>query len=248
MNGVRSLRVLLFVWLFCLPVVAEAYDMSPEEPYPQEISSEALEQLVVDHIEAVLAEGGESRRHTVTAAHVPRPLRLPAGEVACVVTTPNGLRYWGNTAVSIHVLVDGVTFRKLACQFRIHLFDSIVVAARGIQARQTLTAEDLRVEEQEIGASGDKYYTDPNEVVGLVSSRRLSPGQPILRAMAKKPQIIRGGDIVVIVAHVNGVEVRMEGVALGAGREGEAIRVRNSTSRKIIRARVIDAGTVEVWN
>lgn len=248
MNGARFLRALLFAWLFFLPAAVEAYGMPPEEMYAQELSSEDLERLATDHIEAVLTEGGESRRHTVTAAYVPRPLRLPAGSVACEVTTPNGLRYWGNTAVSINVLVDGAPFRKLTCQFRIHLFDSIVVAARGIQARQTLTAGDLRVEEQEIGASGDKYYTDPAEVVGLVSSRRLSPGQPILRTMAKKPQIIKGGDIVVIVAHVNGVEVKMEGVALGSGREGESIRVRNSTSRKIIRARVIDASTVEVWN
>ena len=248
MKWARFLGVLAFVWLSFLPSSVGAYGISQEELFAQTLSSEALTELAVNHIEALLAEGGESRRHTVTAAYVPRPLQLPAGEGTCEVATPNGLRYWGNTAVSINVLVDGTPFRKLTCQFRIHLFDRIVVAARGIQARQTLTAEDLRIEEQEIGAGSDKYYTDPTDVVGLVSSRRLSPGQPILRIMVKKPQIVKGGDIVVIVAVVNGVEVRMEGVALASGREGEAIRVRNSASRKVIRARVIDAGTVEVWN
>lgn len=248
MKWLRFLSLWLLLGLLFSAGTVEAYGLTPEEMFPQTLSSEALEELAINHIEALLTEGGERRRHTVTAAHVPRPLSLPDGEVSCEVTTPNGLRYWGNTVVAINVFVDGTPFRKLTCQFRIHLFDTIVVAARGIQARQTLSTEDLRLEEQEIGASSDKYYTDPADVVGLVSSRRFAPGQPILRAMVKKPQIIKGGDIVVIVALVNGVEVRMEGVALGAGREGEAIRVRNLASRKIIRARVIDAGTVEVWN
>lgn len=236
----------LALWLAAgFSAAAEAYGTTPEELYPQVLSSEELEQLAIGYIEAALAEGEETRRHVVTAAYVPRPLRVPEGEITCEVATPNGLRYWGNTAVTVNVLVDGVPFRRLTCQFRIHLFDTIVVAARSIQARQTLTESDLRVEEQEIGAASDKYYTDIAEAVGLVSSRRLSPGQPILRTMVKKPQIIKSGDLITIVAHVNGVEVKMEGMALQPGREGEFIRVRNTLSRKVLRVKVIDEATAE---
>ncbi|MGP1471526.1 MAG: flagellar basal body P-ring formation chaperone FlgA [Schwartzia sp. (in: firmicutes)] len=246
MNGGRILRGLLFAFLFFFPAAVEAYGMSVEEMYPQELSSEVLTQLAVDHIEAVLAEGGESRRHTVTADYAISPLRLPEGAVACTVETPHGIRYWGGTEVLIHVSVDGIPFRKVACRFRLHVFDHVVVAARGISPRQTLTAEDLRVEEQEIGASGGKYYTDVADVVGLVCNRRLNAGQAVLQTMVKKPHIVKPGAMVTIVAQVNGVEVRMEGVALSSGREGEVIRVRNVASRRVVLAKVIDAGTVEV--
>lgn len=244
----RALCFFLLAVSLWLPRVAAGYGMTPADLYPQEISSAALEQVAVDHMEAVLREGQESRRHTVTAAFVPRPLRVPEGEVTFDVIMPNGLRYWGNTSVHIHVLVDGAPFRRIIAQMRLHIFDSVVVAARAIRARQTLTLEDLRVEEQEIGASGDNYYTDPAEVVGLVSHRRLAPGQPLLRTMVKKPHLVKSGDIVTIVASVNGVEVKMEGVVLDSGREDEIVRVRNTTSRRVIKGRVVAAGTVEVVN
>lgn len=64
--------------------------------------------------------------------------------------------------------------------------------------------------------------------------------------MIKSKVVLQPGTLVTLVASVNGVEVKMEGTTLQPGREGEIIRVRNNSSRRIIRARVIDATTVEV--
>ncbi len=69
---------------------------------------------------------------------------------------------------------------------------------------------------------------------------------PILRAMLKMPDILQAGSPVTLISKVNGVEVKMEGVALEPGHEGEIIRVMNTASRKILRGRILDEFTVEI--
>ncbi|WP_121363151.1 flagellar basal body P-ring formation chaperone FlgA, partial [Pseudomonas aeruginosa] len=54
------------------------------------------------------------------------------------------------------------------------------------------------------------------------------------------------GDQVVILARTATINVKMPGEALSDGAPGQQIRVRNLRSQRIIKARVIEPGTVEV--
>ena len=109
-----------------------------------------------------------------------------------------------------------------------------------------MTAADYRFEEQEVGTKGAKFMGENDVLVGKVLSRSLSIGMPILRAMLKLPDIVQPGSPVTLISKQNGVAVKMEGVALEAGHEGEVIRVRNTASRKILRGRILDEFTVEI--
>ncbi|VEB41976.1 flagellar basal body P-ring biosynthesis protein FlgA [Chromobacterium violaceum] len=55
---------------------------------------------------------------------------------------------------------------------------------------------------------------------------------------------MKRGDAVSIVARQDGIEVTSAGEALANGRQGEVIRVRNTSSNKIINARVSAQGEV----
>ena len=57
---------------------------------------------------------------------------------------------------------------------------------------------------------------------------------------------LKRGDPVTLVSRVGGMEVRMGGRAMGAGRVGSTVSVENTTSRRIIRGRVVGPGIVEV--
>ncbi|WP_123768488.1 flagella basal body P-ring formation protein FlgA [Vulcaniibacterium tengchongense] len=59
-------------------------------------------------------------------------------------------------------------------------------------------------------------------------------------------ELLRRGDPVVLVSRIAGAEVRGSGRALGPGRLGATVSVENVGSRRIIRGRVVAAGTVEV--
>jgi hypothetical protein len=60
------------------------------------------------------------------------------------------------------------------------------------------------------------------------------------------PPVVRPGARVRIVARFGAVEARAPGRARQPGRVGEVIRVRNTQSHQSLRARVVDADTVEV--
>ncbi len=240
----RFFLPLLLALLLFFPALGQAE--TPEPEGQQIIAPETLVDLAADHIEASLSEALETRRFKVAPTHAPRPVRAPEGEITYEVTTPNGLRYWGNTAVYIRILVDGEPLRQVILPFKIHMYDRVAVAARPLRARQVLTEADIRFEEQEIGTKEQRYFFDAADLVGQVITRGLAAGQPILRALVKKPVLIEAGAPVTIVANVNGVEVKTEGVALEPGREGDVIRARNQASRRVVRVRVLDAETVEV--
>ena len=81
----------------------------------------------------------------------------------------------------------------------------------------------------------------------------ISPACPASKArpsiLASTPftrEMMVTGAPVTIVSRVNGVEVKMDGVALEAGHAGDIIRVKNTSSRKIIRGRIVDEFTVEI--
>lgn len=232
--------------LLIAAATANAYGKTREDIYPQEIASETIRRKAEAFIDEAMRAAGDTRRYTVELVHVPRAIRTPEGEIDFMPSLPYGLRLWGNTAVYMDVLVNGAPFRRIKCQFKLHVFDKVAVAARPLTPNQPLTSADFRFEEQEIGARGQRFLTDARDIEGRVVSRPLSIGMPILRSMLKFPVIVEAGASVTLISRLNGIEVKTAGVALEPGREGAIIRVRNENSRKVLRGRVLDAFTVEI--
>ena len=234
------------VCLWAAASVACAYGKTAADLYPQEVSLDEMQRQAVAFIDETMRKSGDTRRYTVEKASMPRILRAPEGVVSFVPSLPYGVRFWGNTAVYMDVRVDGVPFRTIKCQFKVHVFDRVAVAARPIMAGQPLTQSDFRFEEQEVGARAQNFLTEADEIVGKVLSRSLSVGAPLWRTMLKTPDILKAGAPVTLVSRVNGVEVKIDGVALEAGHAGDVIRVKNTASRKVLRGRIVDESTVEI--
>ena len=87
-------------------------------------------------------------------------------------------------------------------------------------------------------------FSDFSALEGMATRRTIREGDVIRQNMLTAPQLIKRGDQVRIVARREQIEVSMAGEALDNGTRGALIRVRNSSGTQI-RARVIDAGTVE---
>ncbi|MGO4551424.1 flagella basal body P-ring formation protein FlgA [Lysobacter sp. 2RAF19] len=66
--------------------------------------------------------------------------------------------------------------------------------------------------------------------------------------LASEPQFapLRRGDPVVILARTEGIEVRMDGRALGPAQAGGRVVVENTASHRVLRGRVVADGVVEV--
>lgn len=120
----------------------------------------------------------------------------------------------------------------------------VVVATRDVPANQPLAQDDVSIERRRLTDLAGAVSL-PEDAVGQSSNRTLRSGQPLNARWLAAPLLVRRGDSVTITARHGGIEVQAAGEALEPGRLRQVVRVRNSTSGKVIRARVVDNGVVE---
>lgn len=121
---------------------------------------------------------------------------------------------------------------------------SVLVAATAITARQALQAADLREEVRDITSMPDAVNT-AEEAEGQTSRRALRAGQVLQKRFLQADMLVKRGSAVQIVARAGGVQVTHAGESLDSGARGQAVRVRNLASGKVIDARVVSHGVVE---
>lgn len=193
-----------------------------------------------------LTLASEQREYKVEVLNRPNDIAVPEGNVVYECKLPYGIKYGFPTNVSVLVYVDGQLYKKTMVRIKIHLFAPVVVAARLLNANQTIGLEDVRLEKMDITKVGRYYFTDTGKVIGMVLKRVVNPGTMINALMVGKPIIVERMAMVHIVS-VNGeIQVKTEGQALQSGREGDFIRVKNIRSNKVVSGKVIDSVTVEV--
>lgn len=120
-----------------------------------------------------------------------------------------------------------------------------VVMPKSLIARDTvITADDLQLKKFNISNQRERLMTNMDEAIGLTSKRALQPGKPITRNELVQPLLVKRDQPVMIVSHMAGITASMPGVALKNGRKGEVIKIRNSSSQRIISGVVDDTGVV----
>ena len=223
-----------------------AFGWTQEEMYPQVLPADYLTALAKDRIEKQLATEGETRRYVLQLSRKMQSMRCPAGKLICEAELPKALRYGGLNPVNIKVYVDGALFRRAICYYELHVYGKMLIAAHDLRLEKVLTPADVRVEEHEVESPSARYLDDPKLVTGRVPTRILRGGTPITEDVLQTPIVIDVGSPVLIVSNHGGIQVKVDGIAMQKGRIGKIIRVRNARSSKVMRARVIDAATVEL--
>lgn len=122
----------------------------------------------------------------------------------------------------------------------------VVVATHPIATNSVIAADDVQLSPADVSQLAGPYLTQTEDAIGMEARRTLAAGQPLYSQQLAPPVQVRRGDAVVISAEADVLAVKMTGTALGDGRRGEQIRVKNQTSARVIDARVIGPGQVSV--
>ena len=125
------------------------------------------------------------------------------------------------------------------------LWETVVTAVNTIPRNKVISATDLQLREHELQSISHDYTKDIKSIIGYVAKRNLIAGQPISYSTIKPPKLIKRGDQVVITAQTDKVSVKMSGVAMSDGHEGEQITVKNLSSNRQIKATVTGKGQVK---
>lgn len=188
--------------------------------------------------QAVVEEAGRSGLQGVQVEAT--VLALPRTPMACAEPQIETVDARNPARLRLALVCPGATgaaARQLV-QLRATLSAEVVVMAADAPANQPLGEQALVLERRDISTVPDAS-SDLSQVAGLSPRRPMRAGQIVRTRMLAAPMLVRRGDGVTIVVHSGAVEVRNAGEALEAGREGEVVRVRNSATGRVIRARVI---------
>lgn len=135
---------------------------------------------------------------------------------------------------------------RLFVSSEFNLFKQAVIASTNIRRGQVISADNLSLKETIINKSHYSLYNDLGDVVGMIAKRSIRAESSIQPGHLSPPKLIKRGDNVVIVASNDAISVRMNGTALADGALGQQIPVRNIQSKRVVKARVSEAGLVSI--
>ena len=202
--------------------------------------------MAISEVERLLDERGETRRREISLVRPLADITLPNGVIDIKVSVPSGVvNYIGVTPVKARISIGGRMYRDVNFVVAVKVFDFVLVANHDLRIEKSVTQEDFRLDEVAIDGRTE-YVKDFMEIAGLVPHRVIRAGAPVSLNYFQQPVAVSSGHLVRIIVRYKGIEISANGVAMTRGRIGEIIKVKNESSKKIISARVVDAGTVEV--
>lgn len=207
------------------------------------VTADAIAAAVQDYVKAKMP-WGERDAEVGVLVEPNEQVLVPEGQVSLEVESLPTTRFIGSTSVKVTVLVDGEAYRALPVRVRVDVAKEVVVAARTIQRHETIMPSDVRLETRDLARVPQDVAFDLATVVGMRASHTIPAGRVVARSSVEPPPLVRKGDAVTIEAFWAGVTVTSPGEALEDGCEGARIRVRNTASGAIIRAKVISARVV----
>jgi flagellar basal body P-ring formation protein FlgA len=146
----------------------------------------------------------------------------------------------------IEVLQDGKILRNFWVSAEVCVRADVVTAARRIAPGKIITAEDIEKKNTEISDLRVTYAGKPEEVIGKISRRHYSPGDPLTRNSFSDPYLVRNGETVRLRLERDGIVLTSLVKAEQDGRFGQIIRVRNADFSTVLKAQVTGRAEVKV--
>ncbi|MDR1966416.1 MAG: flagellar basal body P-ring formation chaperone FlgA [Synergistaceae bacterium] len=89
-------------------------------------------------------------------------------------------------------------------------------------------------------------FWSPEQLANAVARKPVNAWTPIETGDVTQKSFVRAGSTVTMVASVNGLGVEVKGIAMQRGGMGDVIKVKNLSSKKVLMARIVGDGRVEI--
>jgi len=115
-----------------------------------------------------------------------------------------------------------------------------------ISRGHVISRANTDIGEVDLSSLRGHVFTKENPPYGLIASRNLRINTFITDNLINQPTLVKKGDLILITASSGTIIVRMNGVALENGIKGQQIRVKNTSSGRIVYAKVVTDSEVLV--
>lgn len=117
-----------------------------------------------------------------------------------------------------------------------------IYALRNLRPGEAISAQDVALR----GPAVPGAMSALEQVVGLEARVAIYAGRPVMRGETGPPPLVRRNQLVMLRYSDGGLDIRVEGRAMGQGAAGERVRVVNMMSRNTVSGVVSEDGEVIV--
>lgn len=146
--------------------------------------------------------------------------------------------------ISVGVRCDGESQWKLYLNAELSLLEEVAVLTTSVRAGELLDSSMVTTRRINTLKLRSPAIVDIKRYAGMKFNRSLRSGAPLLKSQLDIPATIERGDFITILSGEGIVQVVAKGYALSDGSLHDQIRVRNTDSKKVIQAEVIEPGFV----
>lgn len=125
-------------------------------------------------------------------------------------------------------------------------FNEVLIASRAVARGEILREGDFERARLNIRSVPARAAVDEADVLGLEAKRAISAGRIIQSEDLKLPNLIQAGKQITLKYEKGRLVATVLVIALESGAAGDYIRVRNEDSKKVLTAKVVSEGLVEV--
>lgn len=143
---------------------------------------------------------------------------------------PPGMSAWGRSRVGLRC-TDGVARWNVTLPVRVAVYGRVVVAGAPLPAGVNLSQEQLAMADIDIAAEPGAVFTDAAALIGRTLARPLAAAEAVRAPALKSRQWFAAGETVQVRVAGDGFAIASEAQALGAGIEGQDVRVRFESGR-----------------
>jgi flagella basal body P-ring formation protein FlgA len=226
-RGLIAAAATAMLCLLFAPLAVQALEASDQ--IREAVKHYALEKLAVDEIQVGTLD---SR------------LRLETCHNAVRVFLPKGAKRVGQSTLGVKC--PDKSGWKIYIPVDLKRFAQVVVSKQALPRGTIIGQQDILLVKQDLSQLNYGYFKSADEVIGMQLKRTVRRGEALSPGNLRPRRLVQRGDIVTIVAEVQGLTVRVKGNALTDGFRGESIRVKNQRSKRILQAEVIAPGIVKV--
>ncbi|AWB67960.1 flagella basal body P-ring formation protein FlgA [Saccharobesus litoralis] len=226
------IRFSLTIFLFCFYCIKPANAVL--------YSKDQIQTLASQHAESVYPKQ-QGENVTGVATSIDPRIKIKPCESELSMTAPNVSGYSRNLTVRVRCLDSAGWSLYVPVQMKVLV--PILVASQTIGKGDILDSSSMKLAMLDKSYARKNSLSDLEQVIGAKAKQQILPGQAI---MNNNLCFVCKNELVTIQANTKGLTVKASGYALSDGSFGDVIRVRNSSSNRIINARVSDIGKVQI--
>ena len=123
---------------------------------------------------------------------------------------------------------------------------SVPALSHDLLAGEPVTRNDITSVEIPFSRLGSTLITSPDALLGQVARRNLLPNAPLFVFDLAKPILVKKGELLTITFEIPGIQLSAQAQATSNAAKGDTITVMNTTSKRMIEARITGPGTAVI--